>query len=258
MAKDPAFLFYPGDYLQDTQGMSERSQVAYDRIICKHMLNIPITKEQLNHFTKRLDELEKSEVMSVLTKFEGGYIIEWVAESINKRKAFSRSRAENRIGKKKKDILNTSLTYVSHMENVIVNENENVFKGGVGENFIKPSEDEKNHELPKHEIENCKVIVSSRTNPRHYATDDEIISNWNEFKAHKFNGQNTYYGWNKVYEAFKNWLGYQISNNKFFTNVTNSKNGGTVKRTGTEIILDKMRAAALKEFSEGGTGNTQG
>lgn len=132
MAKDPAFLFYPGDYLQDTQGMTERSQVAYDRIICKHMLNIPITQEQVNHFTKRLDDVEKSEVFSVLKKVDGGYIIEWVADSINKRKAYSESRRKNKKGKKQKHML----SHDTHMEN----ENEIVndiiiLKGGTGGNF---------------------------------------------------------------------------------------------------------------------------
>lgn len=120
MAKDPAFLFYPGDYLQDTQGMNEGCQVAYDRIMCKHMLNIPITKEQLNHFTKRLNTEDKNEVESVLTKVEGGYVIQWVADSINKRKAFSESRRENRKGKKQKEVL----TYDKHMENEIKNVNK--------------------------------------------------------------------------------------------------------------------------------------
>ena len=65
MAKDPAFLFYPGDYLRDTQTMSEGTQVAYDRIMCEHMRNICISKKQLKFFTKRLSEDEIEELMMV-------------------------------------------------------------------------------------------------------------------------------------------------------------------------------------------------
>jgi len=124
MAKDPAFLFYPGDYLRDTQCLSESVQVAYDRIMCEHMRNICISQQQLNFFTKRLSEDEKSELEMVLTKVDGGFQIAWVAESICKRKAYSNSRSENRRGKTKEDMINISDTYVEHM----VNENENVIK----------------------------------------------------------------------------------------------------------------------------------
>lgn len=119
MAKDPAFLFYPGDYLRDTQCLSEACQVAYDRIMCEHMRNICISQEQLNFFTKRLSDEEKKELLFILTKIDGGFQIEWVAESIVKRKEYSNSRAKNRTSKTKKDMF----TYDKHM--VIENENEN-------------------------------------------------------------------------------------------------------------------------------------
>lgn len=134
MAKDPAFLFYPGDYLKDTQCLSEKSQVAYDRIMCEHMrnisehmINITISKERVDFFTKRLSEDEKSEVFHVLTKIGENYQIEWVAESICKRKSYSESRAKNREGKTKEHMLSYEehmLTYESHMENANANANE--------------------------------------------------------------------------------------------------------------------------------------
>lgn len=133
-SKDPAFLFYPGDYLRDTQCLSERVQVAYDRIMCEHMRNICISQSQLNFFTKRLSEDEKAELEMVLTKVEDCYQISWVAESINQRRNYSESRRKNRTSKKKEDINNISFTYDKHMENenVIVNNTnksmEEIFK----------------------------------------------------------------------------------------------------------------------------------
>jgi len=126
MAKDPAFLFYPGDYLRDTQTLSEKAQVAYDRIMCEHMRYICISQAQLKFFTKRLNEDELEELMFVLVEVDGGYQIEWVADSINKRKAYSESRRNNRVGKKQKKRTNTSTSYDNHME--IENEIENVIK----------------------------------------------------------------------------------------------------------------------------------
>lgn len=137
MGKDPAFLFYPGDYLRDTQCLSEKSQVAYDRIMCEHMRNICITQEQLNFFTKRLNEDEKNELMFVLTKVKGGYGISWVIESICKRRSYSESRANNRKGKTSKDVK----TYVPHMEN---------------ENEIEDEEDNNDKQIFK--IEDCLKI----------------------------------------------------------------------------------------------------
>lgn len=126
MAKDPAFLFYPGDYLRDTQTLSEKAQVAYDRIMCEHMRYICISQAQLKFFTKRLNEDELEELMFVLVQVDGGYQIEWVADSINKRKAYSESRRNNRVGKKQKKRTNISTSYDNHME--IENEIENVNK----------------------------------------------------------------------------------------------------------------------------------
>ena len=122
MGKDPAFLFYPGDYLRDTQLLSEAAQVAYDRIMCEHMRNICITQHQVNFLTKRLDNDEREHLLTLLTKVNGGYQIEWVALSIEKRKAYSESRRQNKEGKRKK----ICETYVLHMENE--DENEDVIK----------------------------------------------------------------------------------------------------------------------------------
>ena len=130
MSSDPAFLFYPGDYLRDTQCLSEKVQVAYDRIICEHMRNICIRQKQLNFFTKRLSEDEKDELLMVLTKVDGGYQIKWVAESIIKRRTYSESRRQNRLSKINKDMSNISQSYDKHMDN----ENENII---IYDNVIK-------------------------------------------------------------------------------------------------------------------------
>ena len=122
MAKDFAFLFKPGDYLRDTQCLSEKTQVAYDRIMCEHMRNICISKQQLNFFTKRLSDIEKEELLMTLNEINDGYEIEWVAESIRERIAYSDSRRDNRLGKKKKHMK----TYDKHMEGE--NESENIIK----------------------------------------------------------------------------------------------------------------------------------
>lgn len=117
MAKAPGFIFYPGDYLRDTQCLSEKVQVAYDRIMCEHMRNICISHQQLVFFTKKLNSDEVAELMQVLTETPEGFQITWVADSILKYSAFCASRSSNRKGKTKEHMKNTSSTSEQHMEN---------------------------------------------------------------------------------------------------------------------------------------------
>lgn len=131
MAADPGFIFYPGDYLRDTQCLSEKSQVAYDRIMCEHMRNICISPQQLKFFTKRLNDEEKEEILMVLTFSNGGYFINWVVDSIIKRREYSESRRNNRSKQnKKEDQLDNyiSKTYDEHMDNEIEIDNEDLIK----------------------------------------------------------------------------------------------------------------------------------
>lgn len=141
MAKYPGFLFYPGDYLRDTQCLSEKAQVAYDRIMCEHMRNICLTQERLNFFIKRLDADEIKEVKSVLTKSSEGFYIEWVRLSIEKSRAYSDSRKKNRTSKSKEDML----TYDPHMDIDIENDIDISIENKEGEKnkkFIPPTIEE--------------------------------------------------------------------------------------------------------------------
>ena len=164
MAKDPAFLFYPGDYLRDTQCLSESVQVAYDRIMCEHMRNICISHDRLKFFTKKLSVDEIEELKSVMVQTNEGFYIDWVRESIIKRKAYSESRRNNRKPKKINDINNICESYDNHMEN----ENEidieliNNKIGGVGErpNYT-PSLDNQHVE-----VDQLKPILMQRTSWR--------------------------------------------------------------------------------------------
>jgi len=112
---DPGFIFYPGDYLRDTQCLSENSQVAYDRIMCEHMRNICISQQQINFFTKRLSDDEKTELMFTLSEVDGGFQIKWVADSIVKRRNYSESRRNNRK-KPNKESNQNQKTYEKHMK----------------------------------------------------------------------------------------------------------------------------------------------
>jgi hypothetical protein len=69
---------------------------------------------------------------------DGLYYNERLEQEVNKRKAYSESRRNNR--KKKEDMNNISLSYVKHMENE--NENINVNSNVKSKRFVKPTIDE--------------------------------------------------------------------------------------------------------------------
>lgn len=136
--KDPAFLFYPGDYFRDVQCLNDNVQAVYVRIMCEHMRNLSISHVQLSFFTKCLSADETSQLLSVLQKTEKGYHIEWVVDSIIKRKAYTESRRNNRSGKAKQNTVpnQSPSTYVTHMENEIEIEIVNKIDTGNAYGFV--------------------------------------------------------------------------------------------------------------------------
>jgi len=149
-----AFLFYPGDYLRDTQCLSPNAQVAYDRIMCEHMRNICIRHNQFQFFTKRLSDDEISELKSVLVESPDGFYIEWVHASINKRKAYSESRRQNRTKKTSTTYDEHMKTYDEHME--IEKEKEIVIVNK--EEEVKEKKEERKKILSK---ETIKAVINS-------------------------------------------------------------------------------------------------
>jgi hypothetical protein len=147
MAKDPAYLFYPGDVLQEIGMLNTKQKGVYLVLLCLQKEKICFTHEELMFIMSELCDVEKSIMFKILAEKEGKYFIGWLQESIEKRKEYSKGRSENRKGKSpktidkpkkktyKKDVINTSKTYDDHMENEIENVNEDINenKGGVGE-----------------------------------------------------------------------------------------------------------------------------
>lgn len=213
--KDPAFLFYPGDYLRDTQCLTEQAQVAYDRIMCEHIRNICISQTTLNFLTKRLDELERAQIMEILEGVDGGFAIPWVRESIIKRREYSESRRNNRKSKPEKQNEkpitkhpNTSSTYVQHMEN----ENENeivkevyIEKGVQGEKQITAEMlakiPEKVHEFADRALMDLSLLQSCQ-NKNSRITEHEYVKLVEEFRNVQIHGTDYYH----VYQGFKRHL----------------------------------------------------
>ena len=124
MAKDPAFLFYTGDFTTGTQFFTDEQVGKYVRLL--------MAQHQLGHLEeKHMIMICKSHDKDIFSKFikdeNGLYYNERLDSEIVKRKKYSESRSKNR---KKSDFLET---YDNHMENKDENINN---KKNNGKHFV--------------------------------------------------------------------------------------------------------------------------
>ena len=116
MAKDPAFLFYTGDFSTGTQFFSDAQVGKYLRLLMAQHQHGHLTKEQMMFICGTYDE-------QVFKKFipdaAGTFFNERLEFEIERRKSFVQSRSNNRKDKK-----NISSSYEKHMSNHMENENK--------------------------------------------------------------------------------------------------------------------------------------
>jgi hypothetical protein len=134
MSKDPAFLFYSSDFLTGTLLMSMEQKGKFITLLCiQHQKGHMIEKDMLQ-ICGTYDE-------DIFSKFkkdnDGKFYNERLKEEVEKRKAYSESRRNNR--KKKEDMIYTSKTYDEHMENENENENKDLNKSKKVASFQKPT-----------------------------------------------------------------------------------------------------------------------
>jgi uncharacterized protein YdaU (DUF1376 family) len=126
MAKDPAFLFYTGDFCTGTQFLTDEQVGKYLRLLMAQHQHGHLTEKQVLHISKSYD---KDVMMKFIKDSDGLWYNERLEIEIEKRRNYSESRKKNKQGKK-----NTSKSYDSHMDNK--NENENKYYRNV-EAFTK-------------------------------------------------------------------------------------------------------------------------
>lgn len=137
MAKDPAFLFYPGDWLQGTMGMTFEEKGAYLELLIFQFNKGKFTQAQAKQV---LCICSASVFENVLQKFDTDGTFFWkqrLSEEIERRHKFSESRKKNARGSKNKDSSKKEeKAYAKHMETETETENKDEYKeekGVVGE-----------------------------------------------------------------------------------------------------------------------------
>ena len=137
MSKDPAFLFYSGDFIVGTYRFTDEQVGKYIRLLTmQHQNGGYISEKDMLFICKSYDE-------DIYAKFkiseDGMYYNQRLLDEMTKRKSYSESRRSNRKGKDvtedvKKDnhMSNICKTYDKHMENenedVNINDNDNELK----------------------------------------------------------------------------------------------------------------------------------
>lgn len=121
MAKDPAFLFYPNDYIGGTMGMTFEEKGAYIELLMLQFNRGHMDSHMIAHCVGQLWLRIKSKFI----QDENGL---WYNERLDiektKRKAFSESRRNNIKGKNQ----HTKAHMTSHMENEDEDVNEDLNK----------------------------------------------------------------------------------------------------------------------------------
>jgi uncharacterized protein YdaU (DUF1376 family) len=95
MAKDPAFLFYPNDYLGGTMGMTFEEKGAYIELLMVQFNRGHMTEHMIKHTVGRLWN-------NIKTKFikdeNGSYYNERLEIEKQKRQNYTESRRNNKSG----------------------------------------------------------------------------------------------------------------------------------------------------------------
>ncbi len=136
MAKDPAFLFYPGDWTLGTMAMTRHEKGCYIDLLMAQFSLGPLTLNQI----KTLLGPDQAMWTVLQAKFKTTGDGRWFNERLEAEKTKRASYTESRRNNRKKSYDETYDTthekhMMHHMENVNENVNENDLKGGVGEKF---------------------------------------------------------------------------------------------------------------------------
>ena len=126
MAKDPAFLFYPGDYVSGTMGMTFEEKGAYMDLLMLQFNRGHMNTNMIQHTVGHLWEQVKSKFIQ---DEEGLWYNVRLDFEKEKRKTFTESRRNNIKPKEKPKNEPSYETHMdSHMTPHMENENENINK----------------------------------------------------------------------------------------------------------------------------------
>jgi uncharacterized protein YdaU (DUF1376 family) len=226
MAKDPAFLFYPGDYVSGTMGMTFEEKGAYMDLLMLQFNRGHMNTHMIKHTVGHLWEQVKCKFIQ--DDFGLWYNVRLDVEK-EKRKTFTESRRNN-IKSKNKIVENTS--YESHMNNHMKHHMENV-----NENINKDIITNKS----KCTFEQVYEYMSLKIGKDNAKIEAEKFVNYYESNGWKV-GKNTMKSWT---HAANNW----ITNTKQYAKGTTNNTRKLTK--GEQFNLDSYNLLNSTTYGAG-------
>lgn len=114
MAKDPAFLFYYQDFLVGTEFMTVEEVGIYIRMLCHMADKGKLSKQHMINICKTYDFTENLQSKFKIDE-DGFYFNERLLAEVEKRRKYTESRRNNKLGKQ--HMINICKSYDKHMEN---------------------------------------------------------------------------------------------------------------------------------------------
>ena len=214
MGKNPAFLFYPSDFIMGTTTFSYDQKGKYVDLLC-----IQFSKEGYipERDVKKILNFENTDDLEVLEKFrlseEGKYFNIRLLAEINKRKTYSKKQSVNaqKRWNKSKDAIAMPSHKVGNakrmpLENTNTNENINVFKDVYG-NYKHVNLTTEEYELLKVDFKDYedkiqRLDIYMETSGRNYNNHDALIREWARQDTKKIKKDNK----NKPKDIEVDWL----------------------------------------------------
>ena len=159
MAKDPAFLFYPNDWIGGTMGFTFEEKGAYMELLMMQFNRGHMSEDMIG---RMIGQLWVKVQVKFVVDVDGLWYNERLDLEKNKRKKFVESRTNNRLGenqhtklKKEKD---------GHVTTHMENENEDINNINLLHNKVKPNSE--NFLKNKTEINGTKTKLISTVPPQ--------------------------------------------------------------------------------------------
>lgn len=201
MAKDPAFLFYPNDWIGGTMGMTFEEKGAYMELLMMQFNRGHMTSHMIGQVVGQMWDKIKHKFVQDNKNL---WFNERLDIEIQRRKNYTKSRRNNISGKnqytKNENIDSGHMT--SHMENENENVNEDINKNK-GKRFKK----EEFTDVPEYIV--FSVIQQFQISKQQTITQKQVTDMWQVFKEQNLTGDKFYNNENEVYKHFVNWINKQ-------------------------------------------------
>lgn len=194
MAKDPAFLFYPGDWQGGTMTMTRHLKGCYIDLLMAQFNSGPLSLEEIKTVLGT-DQASWTVLSKKFKKTDSGlFFNERLEAEKTKRSAYSNSRRNNRNKDMKSDMNNHINNHmISHMENENINGNKDPSFEKSEKLFF---------DLTTAEIQNT-IEYEDRVVQKKFSSED-LRSFWVAFKVQYCN--DFYVSRVRVVQHFRDWL----------------------------------------------------